>query len=253
MVDYGYAGSVWDKPEDTGSKRVTFGNQKQPVKVASNVSPYGYDQSVGAVREDQIIGSPPGGTLTMEDIQRRKLQEAQIDLTKAQAGAVRGGGGAYRPTSTTQTTQTTYEGERPDIDLPEYDKTKIKEYRQKIAGPAMRRLRSEMRRALSASYENPNVRRHILRGALEGYGIGLGSISAESERAASQRYTAEYGMEYQRALQTYQAAMQGYLSTAKQITTSRTGSAGGTGYEGMTVPEKEQAYREQQLQYGPRR
>jgi hypothetical protein len=176
------------------------------------------------------------------------LTQSQIDLNKAKAQSLLAPKGSSsfqpkQPTGTVQTTQTTYEGERPTADLPEYDKTKIKEYRQKIAGPAMRRLRSEMRRALSASYENPNVRRHILRGALEGYGIGLGSITAESERAAGQRYSQEYGQEYQRALQTYQIAMQGYLATAKQTTTSKNTY----GYD--TPGDSAQAFRDRQLAY----
>ena len=226
----------------------TFANQKQPAKTSTPLSPYGYDSAMTADRGDRIIGTAPG---TRERID--PLTKARIGLLEAQTGAAgrdaAGGGGSYRPTSTIQTTKTTYEGARPEVDLPEYDKAKIKEYRQKIAGPAMRRLRSEMRRALSASYENPNVRRHILRGALEGYGIGLGSITAESERAASQRYGQEYGQEYQRALQTYQAAMQGYLLTARQTTTSKTGYAGGTGYENLSPEDKEQTYREQQSRY----
>jgi hypothetical protein len=153
------------------------------------------------------------------------------------------GGSSHQPkapTGTVQTTKTEYSGPKPGLDLPEYDKSKVKAYRQKIAGPAMRKLRSEMRRAMSASYENPNVRRHILRGALEGYGIGLGKITADSERAASSRYAQEYGQQYQVALQTYQAAMQSYLSTAVRTTTSRNQY----GYESGISKD---AYRQRQL------
>jgi hypothetical protein len=244
-----------DPAKFVGTKRwwtpgkTTFANQRQPVAAKPSVSPYGYESAMVPATEDAGIFEAlrMGSGRTMEEIRAQRRQDAETAALRSGGG---GGGRSYapRPTSTTQTTQTTYEGTKPEIDLPEYDKAKIKEYRQKIAGPAMRRLRSEMRRALSASYENPNVRRHILRGALEGYGIGLGSITAESERAAGQRYGQEYGQQYQRALQTYQAAMQGYMLTAKQVTTGTTAyEGGGTGYETMTPREKEQAYREEQL------
>jgi len=214
--------SVYDSPEYKSfmEKERGYTEEKKEEVVPNITSPW---RTAEAVTTGSIGANPYGygQAMSVPSTSIYGMRESGAPTTTETKSTDRTGYTPKPPTGSVQTTQTTYTGKRPEIGLPEYDTKKIKAYRQKIAGPAMRKLRSEMRRALSASYENPNVRRHILRGALEGYGIGLGSITAESERAAGQQYAQEYGMQYQKALATYQSAFQAYMSTAKQTTSQK--------------------------------
>lgn len=153
---------------------------------------------------------------------------------------VGGVGGAGRETIT-QRKPTMAMPERPTMptfEMPEWDESKIRRAAQRKAAPRLRSLRRQMEREAGRQYENPNVKRMTLRQAMEGYGLGLGTIMSQAEAAGRAEYGQEYGREFAGAQMTYQAQtqamMQGYqnafnayLASMQQTTT--TGPAEGSG------------------------
>lgn len=153
-------------------------------------------------------------------------------------------GGGSRTTTTTKT-PTMPMPQAPNIpafEAPEYDEAEVKRLAQKHAAPSLRRLRSVLQQEMGRSYENPNVRAMTLREALQGYGLGVEGALSQAESGARGEYGAQYSREMSAAMTTYQtqqaAAMQSYqnafnayLSSMKQTTETRAGTAeGGSGW-----------------------
>lgn len=130
-------------------------------------------------------------------------------------------GAAAQPIGTIATRKTTYEGEMPSLDLREMDKRRVKALTQKALAPRLRHLRSALQRALVRSYENPNVRRMVVRAALEGYGQGLEEARAGAEQFALKEEATERATENQELVAAYNAAMQKYMAGATVTQTSR--------------------------------
>lgn len=174
-----------------------------------------------------------------DDTRPKSMRERML------AGEEKGGIGGirYLPTSArstqprevtqTQTGVTTYTGERPaEFVKPEYDEGEIKRIGREIAAPQIRQLRQALQQALVKHYENPNVRRMMVRSALQGYGIGLGGIKAKSRQAARAEYAQKYSFDMQAAMANFQAAWNEYLGTK---TTTQVGT---TGYQYGYAPEE---------------
>jgi len=141
-----------------------------------------------------------------------------------QPGGVSGGGitvAPRTPIGAVRTTKTTYQGKAPTFAAPEWDEKEIRKKSRKLAGPALAAMEQEVQRAVGQYYENPNVRRMVLRDTLQGYGIGMANVLLAAERGATAEYGAEYGRTYQTAMVNYQSAWQQYMSTAQQVTSEQ--------------------------------
>lgn len=131
--------------------------------------------------------------------------------------------------------------ERPTIsafEMPEWDESAIRKAAQRKAAPRLRSLRRQMEREAGRQYENPNVKRMTLRQAMEGYGLGLGTIMSQAEAAGRAEYGQKYGREFAGAQMTYQAqtqammasyqnAFNAYLTSMQQTTTTGPVAGGG--------------------------
>jgi len=136
------------------------------------------------------------------------------------------------------------------------DKRRVKALTQKALAPRLRQLRSALERALVRSYENPNVRRMIVRGALEGYGQGIEEARAGAERFGLQEEAAERATTNQELIAAYNAAMEKYRSSGVTATTRQEtyGSEGTTMAEGgIAAPAMKGRYAEQQAARTSRR
>jgi len=129
------------------------------------------------------------------------------------------GAAAAQPYATVQTSKTIYQGKAPTFAAPKWDEREVRKKARKLAGPAMAKMEQEVQRAVGQYYENPNVRRMVLRDTLQGYGIGLAGVIASSEQAATAAYGQEYGRQFQTAQANYNTAWAAYISTATQRTT----------------------------------
>jgi hypothetical protein len=88
---------------------------------------------------------------------------------------------------------------------PEYDEDRISALSQRFQAPGVRRLRREVRSATAGSYDNPNVKRMVLRDALAGYGQGLESVTAGAYKSALGQYGQEYGRAWDTAMTNFKA------------------------------------------------
>lgn len=126
---------------------------------------------------------------------------------------------------------------------PEYDEDRISALSQRFQAPGVRRLRREVRSATGGSYDNPNVKRMVLRDALAGYGQGLESVTAGAYKSALGQYGQEYGRAWDTAMTNFQAqesakaqnfssAMEAWQKTG--TTVRKTGSGVGVPSSGAT-------------------
>lgn len=156
-----------------------------------------------------------------------------------------GGGGRRAPSRTTITQRKPTRPAPtapaiPAFKAPEYDEAEIRKLTQKLAAPRLRSLRRQMERESARQYENPNVRRMTLRQAMEGYGLGIGRITAEAGAGARAEYGQRYAREFagaqmtytaktQALMQSYQNAFNAYLQSMQQtVTTGPSGTEPGT-------------------------
>ena len=125
-----------------------------------------------------------------------------------------------QPYATVQTSKTIFKGKAPTFAAPQWDEREVRKKARKLAGPAMAKMEQEVQRAVGQYYENPNVRRMVLRDTLQGYGIGLAGVIASSEQAANAAYGQEYSRQFQTAQANYTTAWAQYVSSGQQLTTS---------------------------------
>lgn len=153
-----------------------------------------------------------------------------------------------RPTKTTQEQKGTSEsvseisftGERPaDFQKPEWDVGEIKKRTAEISGPKVRQLRQALNQALVKHYENPNVRKMMVRSALQGYGIGLGNVTAAAATAARSEYAQKYSFDMSAAMANFNAAWREYMGARKTTTAGTTTGTGVTDYTYFGSPEEE--------------
>lgn len=132
--------------------------------------------------------------------------------------------GTSKPYGTISETQTVFPKgvSAPEFKGPAYDEREVRKRAQKLMAPGKAALEMQVQQALSKTYENPNVRRLMLRATLQGYGIGLANLVGQSEQAASKQYEMEHARLYNEAIQGYNIAMQKYMSEARQVSTQRT-------------------------------
>jgi len=108
----------------------------------------------------------------------------------------------------------------PTFAGPKWDEKAIRAKARKITAPITAELGAKVQQAMSRYYENPNVRRMVLRDTLQGYGIGLGRAIASGEAAAQQEYGQEYSRQYNEAMDSYNRAMQKLMTEATTTTSS---------------------------------
>ena len=170
----------------------------------------------------------PSSSQRTVDVNRPTSTSQSSTQTGTQTGAQTG-----KTSGTSESTQTIeFTGERPtDLVKPEWNEGEIKKRAQQIAAPQIRQLRQAVQQALVKHYENPNVRKMMVRSALQGYGIGLGGVVAQSQSAASSEYAKKYSFDMQVAMANFNAAWNEYLGARK---TSTVGATTGT-TEGTTT------------------
>jgi len=111
---------------------------------------------------------------------------------------------------------------QPTFAPPTYDEKEIRKKAKGIAAGPRAALEMKVQAAMSKYYENPNVRKMVLRETLAGYGVGLANVVGQAEQAATHQYEAQYAREYANAQNIYNIAMGKFLSEAKQVTAQRT-------------------------------
>lgn len=157
------------------------------------------------------------------------------------------GGSGSGDSSSTSTTSWTPSGAAPTMaagtfNAPKFDEKRITSLAQRFQAPAVRRLRTEVRRAQGEAYDNPNAKRMVLRDALAGYGQGLENVAAGAYKSAIGQYNTEYGHAYNAAMTnfnsqenarrgSFDAALRAWEKSGTTTTTSSTssGSGGGAG------------------------
>lgn len=108
----------------------------------------------------------------------------------------------------------------PTFAGPTWDEKEIKKRSRRIAAPGLRALDMKLQQAMSRYYENPNVRRMVLRDTLQGYGIGVSNILAQATQAGSAQYAQDYSRQYSEAVNTFNRDWQKAMQSASQVSTS---------------------------------
>jgi hypothetical protein len=121
---------------------------------------------------------------------------------------------------------------------PEYDEKRISALSQRFQAPGVRRLRREVRSATGGAYDNPNVKRMVLRDALAGYGQGLESVTAGAYKSALGQYGQEYGRAWDTAMTNFKAqeAAKAQTFSASLAAWQKTGTTVQKTGSGVTVP-----------------
>jgi len=230
--------------EDTPTDQYYF----EPPASSTKYTPSPFQEEYNWKSEPEYP-SAPGGQIYIPGGMRTKVWDPELggykevwtsdlkpDEPKGKSLSMGGGGSRTVPKTTTTTTRTPTRPEPkmptiPAFVAPEWDESKIRKAAQRKAAPRLRSLRRQMEREAGRQYENPNVKRMTLRQAMEGYGLGVGSVMAEAEAAGRAEYGQEYGMEFagaqttyaaqtQALMQSYNNAFNAYLQSMQQVTTT---------------------------------
>jgi hypothetical protein len=110
----------------------------------------------------------------------------------------------------------------PTFSGPQWNEQAIRAKARKFTAPVTAELGSKVQQAMARYYENPNVRRMVLRDTLQGYGIGLARAVAAGEGAAREEYGQEYSRQYSESMNTYNMAIQKLLAQSTQVGASMT-------------------------------
>jgi hypothetical protein len=146
----------------------------------------------------------------------------------AQQSGIKGGGitttpGAVRPYATLQ--ESTFAPKKgtvaPTFAPPAYNEGEVKSRARKMAAPGLSQLNMKVQSAMSRYYENPNVRRMVLRDTLAGYGIGVSNIMAKAQQSAQSEYGAEHERLYSEAMNSYNVLMAQYVQQGNRVTATR--------------------------------
>ena len=122
-----------------------------------------------------------------------------------------------------QTTKTVFPTgtEYPTFKGPTWDEGEIRKRARKAAAPGMSALESKVTQAMARYYENPNVRRMVLRDTLQGYGIGLSNIRAQADRTAQAEYGQEYARLYSEAMNNFTRELNELQLQATRVTSQQ--------------------------------
>ena len=209
----------------------------QPSDIETGNFPYSEQLFSQGYTYDPIAGwQAPQATPSAPSVWGKSTGSAAPDFTKygqypgtttakkytPTAGLMSGGGTSglrYKPpTGSTTVSRTIFPGEAPKLDLPEREEARVRALTRKAMAPRLRNLRTALNRALVRTYENPNVRRMVVREALQGYGAGVEEARYGAERTAEQQEAAERATEIQENLANYQGAMQAFLASGQKVT-----------------------------------
>lgn len=201
--------------------------------------------------------SPSSGSLVNDTLRDMGTYQTKPDTPEKQAALAQafpqGGGGPQSvariagtpgatskqlvPTSSVTTTSSTWEptkprpelGALPEYSAPEYDEKKVRQISQRIAAPALMRLRRDMMTTIAQSgnyFGNPIARAEATRRALRAYGLGVAETLGRSEQAGRAQYSQEYATNVNEAMTNYNAQMQDRMTkyTAAMDEFVRTGT-----------------------------
>lgn len=193
---------------------------------------YGFDEQSGmtdmeaaAERRRNFVPTAGLGGVTYLPTSSRRT----IDVNRPESTTQSQSTSGTSKQDTSQVTTTEFTGERPGkFEQPEWSEGDIKKRSAEIAAPQIRQLRQGLQQALVKHYENPNVRKMMVRSALQGYGIGLGSITAKARSAAASEYAQKYSFDMQAAMADFNAAWNEYMG-AKKVTSTGTSEGTTTG------------------------
>jgi len=109
----------------------------------------------------------------------------------------------------------------PTFQGPKWDEGELRKRTQKAAAPGLRAMEMKVQQAMARYYENPNVRRMVLRDTLAGYGIGISNIRAQAERTARADYSADYSRMYSEAMNTFQRDLSKLQAQSTQVSSQQ--------------------------------
>ena len=206
------AADLYNMPYDPVTPTAGVSPAVPTLPAGGSLSP-GYQGQSGEA--SSAVNYPKYNTITPYTVAARTTSGSAPRMT-----GTAGAGQTQQPFANVQMSKTTYAGKAPEFEAPEWDEGQIKSRTQTLAAVGLRQLRMALSQAMTKSYENPNVRRMVLRDALAGYGIGVAGVIGQAQQTAHGQYTAEYARQYQTSVQKYQAAWQNYASTGTQMTTA---------------------------------
>jgi len=167
---------------------------------------------------------PPGGSAVGDLSWATPYNKAAAKVGGVSASGIKSGiTTSQKPYATVQTSKTVYPTgtQYPTFKGPTWDDKEIKKRTQKAAAPGLRSLEMKVAQAMSRYYENPNVRRMVLRDTLAGYGIGIANIRAQAGQQARAEYGQEYARMYTEALGDYNRQIAKLGTQATQVSTTK--------------------------------
>lgn len=213
--------SQWDWDDDDSGWNSVYGS--------ADAGPYTEGKSPDVVLPSggSYSGSYTGKSLSNFGISTNLNPIGGIQQTgKASSGLKTGGAatGSSKPyaTVTTQSKVLPAGAQWPTFAGPVYDEREVRKRAQRLAAPGLSQINMKMQQAMSRYYENPNVRRMVLRDTLAGYGVGVAQIMGQAQTGAQAEYSADYGRQYSEAMNAYNMAMSKLSTqmTSVQTTTS---------------------------------
>lgn len=162
---------------------------------------------------EDLQGQAQGGTTSSGDTKRGGIR---------MTGAAGGAAAKRQPYATISQKTTVFPKgmQWPTFSGPTWNEQAIRAKARKFTAPVTAELGAKVQQAMARYYENPNVRRMVLRDTLQGYGIGLGRAIAAGESAARQEYTSEYSRQYAEAMDAYSRALGELTAKATQVSSS---------------------------------
>lgn len=256
-----------DTITDAGSEEESYGNYDYAFGAPSNDEYASSNPDTGASlafdsgesRASNVLGTTTGsyaqgGGTGMDWASGLKASAQQNTAWNPERGGIRmtgspagsGGGGAASYGTATIRKTVLPEGEAwPTFQGPKWDEQAIRAKARKVTAPLIAEMGMKVQQAMSRYYENPNVRRMVLRDTLAGYGIGIGRAIAQGESAARSEYGAEYGREWNEAMTNYNMAKEKLLANSQQVTTT-TPVSSRQQFEDLTG----ETYKGKKVQYG---
>jgi hypothetical protein len=207
--------SVYGEPQSQGL-------QADPKETQRSTNPYSTPTGINWGQGNAQIGGDGGESDDDVSWAPTYSQTAQ-PTARGKITQGGGGGGTLKPYATIQ--ESTFAPRAgsvaPTFTAPVYNEGEVKARARKMAAPGLSQLNMKVQSAMSRYYENPNVRRMVLRDTLAGYGIGLSNVMAKAQQSAQAEYSAEHSRLYSEAMNSYNVLMGNYMREGNRVTSTR--------------------------------
>jgi hypothetical protein len=212
--------SGWTYGGDTPVLESRGGIQADPKESQRSTNPYSTPTGINWGQGNAQMGGSSGGGSNV-------AWATPFSQAQRQSGAVRGGITATPGAKTSYATiqESTFAPKKgtvaPTFAGPAYNQGEVKSRARKMAAPGLSQLNMKVQSAMSRYYENPNVRRMVLRDTLAGYGIGVSNIMAKAQESAQSGYDSEHARLYSEAMNNYNVLMANYMQQGNRVTSTR--------------------------------